>query len=85
MNRLQDCNLTQQQLADYIGVRRATVSEWATGKSLPHLNPESMARLCIALECGSIFDLMKLFDDESPTAFDLIQELAQKKILLERG
>lgn len=85
MRRLSGSGLTQQQLADFVGVDRATVSQWATGKRLPHLDPLLMARLCVALGCSNIFELAKIFESSAPSGFELGQEFARLKISLEKG
>ena len=66
-------------LADFVGVRRSTVSEWCNGKSVPHLDPGGMARLCIGLKCSSIIELHQLFSPDAPSLLELSQELEQIK------
>lgn len=45
-----DRGLTQQQLADILGVQQRVVSRWETGAAAPHLN--HMVLLAKALEVG---------------------------------
>ena len=79
VKRLHDTGLSQRQLAKFLGVGQPTVSSWITGKYVPHLNPRTMARLCVALGCSSIFELDKLFDPDAPSMLDLVRELEEIK------
>lgn len=43
--------LSQQSLADYLGVRQATISDWETGKATPEMPPSIYVRLLHILKC----------------------------------
>jgi transcriptional regulator with XRE-family HTH domain len=49
MDLLYEANLTQQQFADLYGVRRETVSNWITGKTVARFTPAEMRKLCEVL------------------------------------
>ncbi|MBP3447715.1 MAG: helix-turn-helix transcriptional regulator [Clostridia bacterium] len=53
-------NMTQEQLADAIGVKRSTVAMWESGLSIPQ--SDKLPLLAKSLDC-SIDDL---FDKEKP-------------------
>jgi len=50
--------ITQQELADAVGVTRATISDWAAGK-VDRLDKDVLARLCQYFQC-EIGDLLHL-------------------------
>lgn len=83
MQYFKQVNLSQEQIANFVGVSRVTISDWQNGKSVPNLDPNRMNRLCIALKC-TIQELIDLFQpEESAPSFQLHQELdaiaAQRK------
>lgn len=47
----QRSGLTQVQLAELLGVRQATVSDWERGKAEPNLSPAQTLKLCQLLNC----------------------------------
>ncbi|AFY80181.1 putative transcriptional regulator [Oscillatoria acuminata PCC 6304] len=59
MARLEDLNLTQDELAKFVGVRRATVSTWVKG-GIPRLQPIQVLRLAVVLNC-TLDDLVEMF------------------------
>lgn len=54
---------SQQSLADAIGVRRATISDWETGKVTPEMPLSIYWRLSRVLEC-SVEELIAAFEGE---------------------
>lgn len=66
MLRRQAANLTQQELADAIGVTARTVQRWEAGDKMPSLTPLQFWQLCLALKC-SAEDLAR---DFFPEAFE---------------
>ena len=52
----EDKGLSQQGLADEIGVKRSTVAMWETGQALPR--PDKLLKMAQMFGC-SIEDLMK--------------------------
>lgn len=44
--------LSQDELADAIGISKQTVSNWETGKSIPKLTPRQTLILCDKLGCS---------------------------------
>jgi putative transcriptional regulator len=62
-----DNPITQQEIADAVGVTRATISDWAAGK-VDRLDKDVLAKLCQYFNC-EIGDLLHLEKDEvSPTS-----------------
>jgi len=55
--------LTQTELAEIVDVRRATVSGWVSGKTVPTLPPLKLKKLLTALNC-SLEDLVSLYHPE---------------------
>jgi transcriptional regulator with XRE-family HTH domain len=49
MRLRQAAGLTQQELAEILGVNRATVSLWENGRQVPQLTISQVKRLCSAL------------------------------------
>jgi transcriptional regulator with XRE-family HTH domain len=43
-------DLTQAQIAEQLGIRPQTVSNWEKGVSIPSLNPDQTLKLCILLK-----------------------------------
>ena len=77
VEHLRKIELSQQQIADFIGVWQGTVSEWKTGKSIPNLDPARMIRLSVALQCTP-YELVELFQpEETSSLYDLQQELSE--------
>jgi transcriptional regulator with XRE-family HTH domain len=63
VKRRRQLNLTQQQIADEVGVSSRTVQRWELGENLPELTILQASRLCNLLKC-SIDDLAKDFYPE---------------------
>lgn len=53
MLRRKDAGLTQQELANAIGVTARTVQRWEGGEKIPVLTPLQTWRLCVALKCSA--------------------------------
>lgn len=56
--------VSQQDVAQALGVTYQTVSDWERNKYLPHLTPGQMLRLCHLLNC-SLEDLAQHFPDKA--------------------
>ena len=69
MKRRRELNLTQQQIADAVGVSSRTVQRWELGENLPELNILQAFKLCKLLRC-TIDDLAR---DFYPEEFSLSQ------------
>jgi DNA-binding XRE family transcriptional regulator len=52
--------VTQQQVANSLGVRPQTISNWEKGVSQPSLNPDQTLKLCLILDI-TLEDLAKGF------------------------
>lgn len=50
MVKRKDLKLSQQDVAQSLGVSRQTVSNWETGNSKPELSLEQVKRLCCLLQ-----------------------------------
>jgi len=74
MDRLAERGLTQQKLADFVGVSRQRISDWTRGVSTPNLTLGQVSRLCVALNCSSIFELQQIFEPDAPTLPELVRE-----------
>lgn len=61
--------LSQQELARRVGVTSVTVSNWDSGKTLPHLNPKQFSDLLGALNCA-LSDLVLAQADWERSATD---------------
>lgn len=66
VNRRKELDLTQKQVADFVGVTSRTVQSWELGENIPKLNPLQTSRLCRILEC-TIDELARYF---FPDSFD---------------
>ncbi len=64
--------LTQQQLADLLGIERKTVSNWETGKSVPTFTVPQIKRLLKALN---------ITIDQLPDKFGPVDEVEQESPL----
>ena len=74
MKRVSECGLTQEKLANFVGVRPATVSGWYNGV-VPKLEPIKMLRLFLALN-SSPEELVLMFQPaDHKTLHQLRQEL----------
>lgn len=60
--RRKQLELTQEDIANAIGISVRSISHWENGTHLPKLNPMQMAQLCAVLKC-SIDDLAKDFEE----------------------
>jgi DNA-binding XRE family transcriptional regulator len=69
VKRRRELNLTQQQIADAVGVSSRTVQRWELGENLPELNILQASKLCQLLRC-TIDDLAR---DFYPEEFSLSQ------------
>lgn len=58
----QKVKISQEQLGEFLGVTRQTVSEWENGKSMPTLNPVQMQKLCQILDC-SLSELVEALEN----------------------
>ena len=64
MCRIKEMDSSIARIARFVGVRRATVSDWVNKKTAPNLDPEKMFRLQVALECESLSELISLFQPD---------------------
>lgn len=60
VNRRKVLNLTQQKVAEAVGVTARTVQSWELGENIPRLTPLQTLRLCGVLQC-SVEDLARDF------------------------
>jgi len=67
VKRRRELKLTQQQIADAVGVSSRTVQRWELGENLPELSLLQAFKLCKLLRC-TIDDLAKDFYPEEFTA-----------------
>ncbi|MDG2989323.1 helix-turn-helix domain-containing protein [Candidatus Synechococcus calcipolaris G9] len=58
----QNVGLSQVQLAELLGVRQATISDWERGKTEPTLTPSEMQKLCHLLNC-SLAELVEALEN----------------------
>ena len=59
--------LRQQDLANAVGVRQATISDWERGATIPHLTPLETLSLTRALQC-TLEELVEAFNQKKGTA-----------------
>lgn len=60
--------LTQQQLADALGVTETTVRNWETGRSIPKLTPAQYKKL---------LEVLQITSDELPDRFGFSDNQAE--------
>lgn len=48
---LDNLGKTQTEIANYLGVRQATISDWYRGKAIPHLTPLQYVKLIELIGC----------------------------------
>lgn len=72
MLRRKAVELTQQELADGVGVTARTVQRWEAGEKVPELTPFQCWKLCSLLKC-TLEDLAR---DFSPDEF-LVQDSSE--------
>ncbi|MBW4421561.1 MAG: helix-turn-helix transcriptional regulator [Myxacorys californica WJT36-NPBG1] len=58
-------NKTQRQVAEAIGRKVTTISDWERGKTRPHLSFSEVKRLMELLECN-IDELIEAFEQNAP-------------------
>ncbi|WP_315862891.1 MULTISPECIES: helix-turn-helix transcriptional regulator [unclassified Thermosynechococcus] len=54
--------LTQTQLANHLGLRQGTISDWECGKTQPRLSPTETHNLCQLLGC-TLDELKEAFEN----------------------
>lgn len=64
--RRQELGLTQQQVADYVGVKQSAVAYWESGKRMPSV--QRLVPLSCLLQC-SVDELV-----ERPTNYTIAQD-----------
>ena len=80
--------MTQEQLAEQIGVSRRTVSRWETGNNLPDLSAfaDKLEKACIdTIESGKITkDLALITELENPTVLNSLDFIKAIRANLEK-